>query len=331
MQHCWIIRLSFPRQKLNLKLKLISTTLLLSSLQLSLNAQSHNISLQPQLQEQILTPTPWISLGIVADSEKKSSITPRGEELRKALQHLIQMNGGENLPLALSTRMKLERMWSIPFTGQFSKELKAKAKEHKSNLISGSYSPSSPKSLQVLTYIYEADRTYIYHCTTSDTNTKPLPNLPTPQTQKLPLQRPIETQNQQTKIESATPTLPQSIWEFESFEPSRQRPDEQTRRRYRNPRAVGIRKSNLQQHLDNNDILKKYQDTQIHKSQRELITLRNDLIERSQNSFMTSSKIELLSRAYTINGIITPEDLNIKEKIVERLLAHEEFFSERRN
>ena len=295
------------------------------------NALTADLQLTDSLKHNLKDSSPWLVLGLVADSETQSSITPKGQELRKELEQQIQKLGGEILPLPLSQRMKLERLWSLPFSGTFNDELKEEATQLKANIITGSFNPLGSGEAQILTFDIENKKTLIHYCVLNTPVTSELPQTthasPT-QMELEPLDTPRASRSAHQPIVSA---LDKNPWGIETFEPTRQKPDERARRRTRNPRATEARNKLIQDHFSNNKVLKQFQMEHQQKSTNELIAIRNNLIQRAQSSFMTSSKIELYSRAYIINDLLQPADLQTEDKLLELLQDHQEFFLERKN
>jgi hypothetical protein len=307
-------------------LKLVA--LLITLFSLTSTGVATEVQLSSDLISKLKQETPWLILGFVSDSETQSSITSKGQGLRKEIEQQIQSMGGEVLPIPLSQRMKLERMWSLPFTGAFSKELKQEASELKANLLSGTFHPQASAEVQILTFNIDNKKTLIHYC---DTMTPAAPN--GPEARKMPLLERMQPQTsaRTQRTSQSTNPLADSPWGFETFEPTRQKPDERARRRTRNPRATEARAQLIHDHLNHSKVLTQFKMEHQQKSTDELISIRNDLIHRAQSSFMTSSKIELYSRAHAINTLIQPVDEATEKELLERLLDHQEFFLERKN
>lgn len=303
-----------------------TSQLLLSALVLAGSwSQELRANTWPQSLQKIASETnPYILLSLVSDSEKQASITPKGEKLRLQLEEHLQNLGAEILPLSLSERMKLERMWSLPYTGRFSDELKAEVKNLKAHLVSGSYTEQS-QHIKLLAYNFKSNKTSIHRASADPQNKT---------SQDKTSQASQTSQSQANSVDNrASESINQSqaLWNFETFEPSRERPEERKRRKLRNPRLSSKRIDHITEQLNNSSVLQSYKQEQAQKSKTELISLRNNLIQRAQNSFMTSSKIELYSRAFILNDMIKPADQDIKNKLSQLLLDHQEFFLDRKD
>ena len=264
----------------------------------------------PLLLENLKTKSPWIVLSLVAESEKQAAITPEGERLRKELEEAIQANGGEVLPLSLADRMKLERLWSLPYSGRFSDELKKEALSLHAGIITGNFPVQSPEKVQLLLLTSEEQKSLVFHEDLPQQQIKPEPN---------PIAQKIEPQG--FKWVSLTDNL----------EPSRQSPEENQRRRSANPQALDRRKERLQEQLNKNIVLQRYKEELAGKSEDERSQLCGEFIQKANNSIMTSSKIEMLSRAYIINEGLKNPDAPIRSQLLEQLISHEDFYRDRRN
>jgi hypothetical protein len=264
----------------------------------------------PALISTLTTQSPWIVLGLVGESEKQSCITPEGDRIRKELEEAIQLAGGEVLPLSLTDRMKLERLWSLPYTGRFSEELKKSSLDIHAGVVSGSYALQNPEKIQLILLTPIEQKSLVFHETIGLTS------------QKL-------TREEEPRQEHESKSAFKWISLTENLEPSRQLPEEKSRRRSSNQMALEKRKANLKLHLDSNPVLQKYKSEIAEKSEAEKMQLCQGLINESNNSFMTSSKIELLSRAYILNQSSQTPNLEIQAQLLERLISHEDFFNDR--
>lgn len=276
----------------------------------------------PLLRENLKSKNSWIVLSLVAESEKQASITPDGEKLRKELEEAIQVAGGDVLNLSLADRMRLERLWSLPYSGRFSDELKKEALDNKAGILTGSYSVQSPEKIQLLMLTAQEQKSLIFYEDSKASANKtsatqvPEPKIVVNSDDSMPSHK---TERQGFKWPSLTDNL----------EPSRQLPDEKQRRRSTHQHAIDQRKERLKTQLNNNSVLQRYKTEIAAKSENEKVQLCGEFINNASNSILTSTKIELFSRAYVLNASLNHPDLAIESQLLEQLISHEDFFRDR--
>jgi hypothetical protein len=278
----------------------------------------------PQLIEQIKNKGPWLTLGIVADSEKKSTILPKGRELRKQLETSIQNKGGEILTLSISERMKLERLWTLPYTGRLSQSLRDEVKSLGAGIVTGSYPSHDSEQVQLIVLGPNQDKAIVYHLPP----TKSQPSI-------IPAPKPPSSRTHPKRIDTK--------WLFSNkkLEPSREPPRERRKRRSDNESHQAKLKTKLHQRLLSNPILQQSiasidrennLDEPADKNSQAIYTLtRDQLIQKGQQAFMTSTKIEYLSRAYVLNEKLLAPDQRIKEELISSILSHQIFINDRRD
>lgn len=309
MQYSWPIGLKPP--------KLISLFGILTAPLLSMNLDN------PQLIEKIKHKGPWLTLGIVADSEKQSTILPKGRELRKQLETAIQDKGGEILIVSLSERMKLERLWTLPYTGRFSKPLRDEARSLGAGIMTGSYINHDHDQIQLIVLEPNQEKVNVFHLAQTETSPSIIPA-----PDRKPKTRPKQSE-------------PKWIFKLNSFEPSRETPRERRKRHSDHESHQNKLKIKLHHRLITNPVLQEsilklnkehHIDKPLTKYGSEVYTkTRDQLIQRGQQSFMTSSKIEYLSRAYLLNEQLPSPDQKIKEELISSILSHQIFIDDPRD
>lgn len=282
----------------------------------------------PLLRENLKSKNAWIVLSLVAESEKQASITPDGERLRKELEEAVQTAGGEVLSLSLADRMKLERLWSLPYSGRFSEELKKEALDFKAGILTGSFSVQSPDKIQLLMLTAHEQKSLVFHeeaqASVSKAVVHPSVAVAKPE-DSAPVAKPEDVSHKTERQGFKWPSL------TENLEPSRQLPDEKQRRRSTHQVALDRRKELLKAQLDKNSVLQRYKEEIASKSENEKIQLCGEFINNASNSILTSTKIELFSRAYILNASLKNPDLGVQSQLLEQLISHEDFFRDRSN
>ena len=285
---------------------------------------------------------PYVTLGIVSDSEQQSTISDDGIEIRKKMELTIQQESETITPLARSERMRLERLWSLPFTGRISDDLKKEIRTLGSGLVTGSYSPHDKESFMVLVLPKNDDRVLVFHekqpksspSVTSGSNSNSTTKSPSPQhnvtTQPKTSNQPSTAPSANSTIKDNPPTAEPSpapgIFVLGTqLKSSRALPME-TRRTRRVRSANKLEQLRLE--LMGNDILRAFVNERKHLSDENKITTCRGFLDSAQNTLLTASKIELLRRAFILNASMKSPLKEIEQHTLERLLEHQEFFYE---
>lgn len=291
--------------------------MLLALISGTLSLQAFETS-NPKLLKLIDEGSPWVVLSPVSDSETQSVITPEGQDLRKSMETFIQETGAEVLPLSVSERVKLERAWSLPFTGRVNEALKTSLKELEASLFTGSYSPDQPDDLRLLLNTRSDRRNLTFYEKVSPKSTLSVESVsPTP---------PPETQSvepTQTDPPQNTPFRP-ITQELRPLVPSRELPNEEPRRR--RPMKEEKLLEMMREELSNNKVLKafalEHQDITLDARKSKI----KELVEKSQNHFLTSTKIEYLRRAFILVMGLPGDTVAAEKDILLKLLEHRSFY-----
>jgi len=282
---------------------------------------------------------PFVTLGIISDSEQQSTINDHGLLIRKKIELAIQKLGEEVTPLARAERMKLERMWSLPFTGRITDQLKNEAKTLKSGLITGSFSPHDSDDLMLLVVLANGNRTLVFH----EQRPVPVKQTDSASTAPAPKELPSKAEMKESAPKEPVSTIPPPVSHKENHSDksdpsppgvfnfgtqltnSRELPKETKR-----PRRLSLDKKleHLKLELIGNEILKAYAREHIELSDEEKLNACRELIKSAQNTFLTSSKIEFLRRAFILNTSMKSPVEKIERHTLERLLEHREFINE---
>lgn len=302
---------------------------------------AEDLNLSQQLKKNLSGKGPFVVLGLVSDSEQNSTITEEGNSLRKKLEQAIQNSGGEITPLSRSERMKLERQWSLPFTGRINDELKAEIKVLKSGLVTGSFSPHEKDDLMLLVILPDNDRTLVFHenrpvlykTTAPDVKVevKSIPSkevlshgeseAETEKPSTIPHKEPPKTQPSSEPLAGLFSLGGQ-------LKTSRTIPKE-TRRTRKLLKSEKL--DHLRMELMGNQVLKEYVSERKNLNDDQKLAVCQKLIESAQNTLLTASKIEFLRRAFILNASRISPLPEIEKHTLDRLLEHREFFHETSN
>jgi len=280
---------------------------------------------------------PFVVLGMVSDSEQQTTITEEGIELRKSMELAIQSLGEEVTPLASSERMKLERLWSLPFTGRVSDELKAELHNLKSGLITGSFSPHHPEDLMVIVMLASGNRSLVFHEKSGPSPLAPVIHgdaaTPTPVSSNNPDEAITPSQPSSTipppdkpQAPSDNPPVTPGVLSLGTrFPTSRTLPKESRRTR---KVSTQQKLEQLKLELLENEVLREFSKERSQLSDQQKLVDCQNLIDSAQNTLLTSSKIEFLRRAFILNASMASPSKELERHTLERLLEHKEFFNE---
>ncbi|MBF0197821.1 MAG: hypothetical protein HQL32_08920 [Planctomycetes bacterium] len=255
----------------------------------------------------------WVVLSLVADSEKAPSVTEQGRAYRKMLEECVQKQGGEVFTLSLNERKQWEQLWSSPFKARISQSLKDQAQQEGVNILTGSYPENKPQALTLNSYDSQKKKSTVYYAGAKK------------QTQVASADKVVKKEEASSnKVELSVNTL-----SFNRVEPSRQRPEGRERRRRRSSIESGDLKK-LEARLKANPVLKDFSKSYENKSSVEVSKDLEYYIRQSERSWVASTKIEMLSRAYILmdRSGSSPEKVN---ELLKKLQKHEDFYNETRD
>lgn len=265
------------------------------------------------LEEQKIKGRDWLVLGFVQDSDSSSAITSLGHELRKKIEVDIQNLGGEIFTLRKSERRRLESLWSKPFTGRLNEQLKKFGEANQINILTGSYAKNKPEEITMLIFNYQLKKVKVlYQHTEEKGSLNHLQN--------------IEDKNTE-RNEQEEGKLFRNPFQVKPLESVRRKPESFERRNSRRYN-VGKQKNAIVLHLRNNPVLNKLREESKKLSKEKVIGRANDLIQRAEESWMTTSKLELYSRAWVLLDILKDYEKE-KDDLVDQILEHEKFFDDR--
>lgn len=259
----------------------------------------------------------WVVLGFVADSEKIPTIEGRGHDMRKQLESRIQELGGEIHTMSLGERLKWERKWSLPFKGRLSKELlEDLAEKEKVNLLTGSYPSHSPTEISYLVYDHKTKKSSVIYETLKMQKKSKNENMTSA------LDHNLESQMHEKKRVDQN----ESSDFIKRISTRRQRPLEKNRRR-QGQRNEESRKLVIKEQLSKSQVMKDFIKPYQKKTRGELENEIEHYIEEADKSWFSSTKIEMLSRAWKISTLI-PGQEKLQANLLQQLAEHNEFASD---
>ena len=268
---------------------------------------------QAQLLQTIQSAPRWVVLGFVSETESSATIDDSGRQLRMTLENFIQARGAEVLNLTLKDRTHWEQLWSAPYTGSFPKELiEGPAEKEKVNVISGSYASQSPHEITYLAYQHGDNKTHILHAGPPAMNAAVL--------------APTDMVSAPTKETAPLKTeAPQENLFLKRIATHRQEPLQSSPHRTRATAQYSEKcLHNIEKQLQESQVLKDYvapfKDKPAAVIQREIA----DNLEQAGNSFMTSNKMELLSRAFALSSLL-PDQAELQKNLLVELADHQDF------
>jgi hypothetical protein len=265
------------------------------------------------LEESVIKGKTWAVLGFVEDSEKGANINDEGQRLRKEHEKLIQKLNGEIYTMASSERMKLERTWSLPFTGRLSNELKAYAKKNQIGIITGSYNKSNKKDVSLLCFDFLSNKVKVYYTKKKDESKAVSNNI---------ILNSRKKEKEQNNARSGFKV------EYRTYESIRRRPSHlQGRRGKRGNKEISI--SHIKSYFAKSPVLNSLKKEFKNKSDEEKIKEADRYVRKASESWLTTSKIEYLSRAWALLDMVPSVKDKEKNKIIDSILEHEEFFADR--
>jgi hypothetical protein len=249
----------------------------------------------------------WVVLGFVEDSEQGAIIDKVGNELRMKYEALIQSMGGNIYTMASSERMKLQRMWSIPFTGRLPEQLKEFAVKNKISILTGSYLKSNKNNISILGYEYSNNKVKVYH----DSKIINEPNESKARTVK----------PQEKRKNGVTDGFKINLKTYESV---RRRPGHlKGRRDKRKDKNRELKQ--IREYFAKSPVLQSLKNKFKNKSDNDKIKEAESYAQRAADSWLTTTKIELMSRAWVLLDMVPSATEKEKNQILSSILEHEEF------
>ena len=257
----------------------------------------------------------WLVLGFVSDSEKMPIIDTKGVAYRRDTEKIIQKQGGSIFSLSLSERTKLERIWSLPFTGRLDKKLLAFADENKINIVAGSFPAHAPEDITVLCYDHVAKKSLVWYGVFEK------------ESRELVGRRRSRVAAEDMSKESAARRSNSPLDYFKTIEPTRQRPEERLRRRSGNNASSARALESLRARLEGNAVLADFKKSFEGKDAAEIKKSIDSYLYQAESSWVSSTKIEMLSRAYIL-CVKAGNRESLGKTILARLNEHEAFYND---
>jgi hypothetical protein len=249
----------------------------------------------------------WAVLSFVFDTEKGATINKDGIQHRLNYETLIQTNGGTIYTMARSERKKLEKMWSSPFTGRLSDELKKYAKKNQICILTGSYSINENNKVSLLHFDYKVNKVLVHHNQAISVH--------------------VEKENiVPVRKEKRNRVLPKDSFtiDLQPYESVRRRPEHfKGRRAKRENKEKALQL--MKKHFSTNPVLQTLKKEYANSSDKEKIKAAQDLTRRATESWLTTSKIELMSRAWVLLDMVPGVSEKEKNEILYDIIERENF------
>ncbi len=252
----------------------------------------------------------WVVLGFVEDSEQGATIDKTGNALRIKYEAFIQSMDGEVYTMASSERMKFQRMWSIPFTGRLSDELKKIAIKNKISIMTGSYSKSDKNKISVLCFEHLKNKVKVYH------TEKVI--------KKSNINKAVVIKPQSKRNANVTDGFKINLKTYESV---RRRPDHLKGRRAKR-KDKDRELIQIKEYFSKSPVLQSLKNEFKNKTDSEKIKEAESYARRASDSWLTTTKIELMSRAWVLLDMVPSATEKEKNEILNAILEHENFSSD---
>lgn len=294
-----------------------------------------------KLLKQLKSSQRWLLLPLVEESEQGGKLSADATNWIYEKETELQDLDLEIVTLSQKEQKQANAWWTQPFTTRLNKKLIEFCQSLNCNLLTAYHNPKDPHSFTYVVYSQDKKRQLIFRSpkthkdiTTQPKEVKPTPKVaevkskktPTPEPKAAPA--PVKTS---LKTEHASSNFSEQIqsWFSVKERPERTRISEDNRRRRKSehPEVKQQRQTELHDILMKNKDLVTYAKTQSDKGQAAIESSCLEHLKQAEESWMSSTKYEHLSRAYVLNQHLKTPNKELKEHLISELSERQEFLN----
>jgi hypothetical protein len=285
----------------------------------------------------------WLLLPLVEDREKGASLATNAKAWLYEKEAQLQDLDLEIMTLSQREQKQVIKWWTQPFTSRLNQELIDFCKSLNCNLLTAYHNPTDPQSFTYVVYSLEKKRQLVFRSpqstpkklaqtTPSKTPTKKVPvkakqSAPkkiNPPESKVTPKVTVKTENKSSNFSE----------ELQSWFSIKERP-ERTRvskdngrhRRSTHPEVQQQHQASLHKSLMKNETLLKYAKSELSKGESAVEKNCLDHLKQAEESWMSSTKFEHLSRAYVLNQHLSTPNKELTDHLLAELTERQEFLN----